>query len=433
MYYLIGIKGAGMSSLAEILYDLGNKVVGYDDNREHTFTEDPLIKRGIEIYSDQTYPLKKEDTVVYSPAFRSDHRELVRANELGLKIILYNEMIGELTKKLFTISISGCHGKTTTTSMLSHVLDNISGASYLIGDGTGKVNPDNKYFVLEACEYRRHFLYYTSKYSIITNVELDHVDYYKDIEDVKSAYEEFANKTENMVVACGDDEYTRKLKITKPVLYYGTNENNDIIAKNVKLSNDGTSFDVYVKDKFYGHFDLPLYGRHMLLNSLAVIGICYIENLNAVEVASHLKTFKGAKRRFKEKVIGDIVTIDDYAHHPTEVKVTILGARQKYPNKEIIAVLMIHTYTRARRFETEFIDALNLADSAYVMDVYMDRKEDVKPYDVHEMISKLKNGDHISIDDPDKLLKHKNAVILFMSSKEIYRLQEPYEKRLTEK
>ena len=169
-YYFIGIKGTGMSGLACILNDLGNTVIGYDDCKEHKFTENELELRNIKIYNDSSYQLTNE-IVVYSAALDENHIELQRAKEKNLKILKYNEMLGEVTKKFKTITISGCHGKTTTSSMLSHVIDNIIGCSYLIGDGTGKSNKESDYFVIEACEYKRHFLAYHPYMSVITNIE----------------------------------------------------------------------------------------------------------------------------------------------------------------------------------------------------------------------------------------------------------------------
>lgn len=316
MYYLIGIKGTGMSALAQILFDLGYEVMG-SDKPDHFFTEKPLIERGIKILPFNKDNIKEDMLIVQGNAFSDTNEEVVRAKELNLKIYTYQEMVGKLTKMFNTITVAGCHGKTTTSAMLSHVLNNIVGANYLIGDGSGYAIKENNYFVLEACEYKRHFLSYTPQYAIITNIELDHIDYYKDIDDYIDAFREYANNAEKMVIACGDDQYTHMLEPKKPIFFYGLNEDNDIVARDVNYTNEGTSFDVYVEDNYYGHFDLPLFGKHMLLNSLAVIGVCYYERLDAKEVSKNLKTFKGAKRRFKEKVIGDIVTIDDYAHHPT--------------------------------------------------------------------------------------------------------------------
>ena len=429
-YFLVGIKGTGMSALAQILDGLGYEVEG-SDKPDHFFTEQSLVEKGIKIYNFNKDNIKDDMIIIQGNAFKDTHEEIVRAKELGLKIYSYQDMVGKLTKMFQTIAISGCHGKTTTTAMLSHVLKNITGCNYLIGDGTGYADKENKYFALEACEYKRHFLSYTPYYAIITNIELDHIDYYKNIDDVILAYQEFARLAEKMVIACGDDPYTHTLEVNVPIFYYGLNDDNDIIAKDVVYTNEGTSFDVFIEDNYYGHFDLPLYGKHMLLNSLAVIGVCYYERLEAKDVAKYLKTFEGAKRRFKENIIGDIVTIDDYAHHPTEVKVTIKGARQKYPDKEIVAILKTHTLSRTKEMAQEFADALNLADKSYIMDIGVDREEDGYDDVTYEVIlDKLNNGEYINLDMVDKLLKHKNAVMIFMSSKDIYVLQNKYDEQL---
>lgn len=429
-YFFVGIKGTGMSALAQVLKGLGYEVEG-SDKKDHFFTEEALIEKNIKIYEFNKDNIKEDMIIVQGNAFKDTHEEIVRAKELNLKIYSYQDMVSKLTKMFETITIAGCHGKTTTTSMLSHVLKNITGCNYLIGDGTGDASKENKYFALEACEYKRHFLSYTPYYAIITNIELDHIDYYKDIDDVISAYQEYAKLAEKMVIACGDDPYTHTLDVNIPIFYYGLNDDNDIIAKDVIYTNEGTSFDVFIEDNYYGHFDLPLYGKHMLLNSLAVIGVCYYERLEAKDVAKYLKTFEGAKRRFKENIIGDIVTIDDYAHHPTEVKVTIKGARQKYPDKEIVAILKTHTLSRTKEMAQEFADALNLADKSYIMDIGVDREEDGYDDVTYEVIlDKLNNGEYINLDMVDKLLKHKNAVMIFMSSKDIYVLQNKYEEQL---
>lgn len=433
IYHFIGIKGTGMSALAQIMKSLGYEVQG-SDKPDHFFTEAGLLEKGIKILNFSKENIKEDMVIVQGNAFKDDHEEVVRAKELGLKIYTYQEMVGRLTEMFMTIGVSGCHGKTTTTAMMAHVLGNIVGTNYLIGDGSGFASKENKYFCLEACEYKRHFLAYTPYYAIITNIELDHIDYYKDIDDVISAYQEYANKAEKMVIACGDDPYTHTLEVNPPIFYYGLNDDNDIIAKDVEYHNEGTSFDVFVEDNYYGHFDLPLFGKHMLLNALAVISVCYYERLEAKDVAKYLKTFKGAKRRFKENFIGDIVTIDDYAHHPTEVKVTIKAARQKYPDKKIVAILKTHTLSRTKEMADEFVEALNLADDAYVMDVGVDREEiGYDDVDYHVILDKLRNGKYMSLDKVDELLKYENAVLIFMSSKDIYVLQKEYEKRLKEK
>ena len=435
-YYLAGIKGTGMSALALILDDLGFTVVGYDDAKEHRFTEDKLVERGIKIYTEENDALDKDTIVVYSPALKlNSHKELIKAQQMNLKIYEYQEMLGKLTKTFDTICISGCHGKTTTTSMLSHIYMTLDKCNYLIGDGRGHGTKESKTFILEACEYRRHFLAYDPEYVIITNIDLDHTDYYKSIDDMILAYQEFANKADKMVIACGDDQYTHTLEVNPSIYYYGLDSDNDIQARNVEYRNDGTEFDVFIEDEYYGHFDLPLFGKHMLLNSLAAIAICHYERMNAKEVANALKTFKGAERRFKEEIVGNNVIIDDYAHHPAEVKVTIKAARQKYPDKKVIAVFKPHTFSRVEEFAEAFANSLNLADKAYVMDINYDREnpEDYPGITPYTIIDKLNNGDYIERGMADKLLEFDNAVIFFMSSKEIYFLEDEYKKLLLDK
>ena len=435
-YYMAGIKGTGMSALALVLSDLGFDVVGYDDEKEHRFTEDKLIERGIKIYTSENGELDEDSIVIYSPALKLDtHPELIKDANMGLKIYEYQEMLGKLTKKFESICISGCHGKTTTTAMLSHIMGNLGKCNYLIGDGRGHGDRESNKFILEACEYRRHFLSYEPEYVIITNIDLDHTDYYKNMDDMILAYQEFANKADKMVIACGDDPYTHMLEVNPQIYYYGLSEDNDIQARDVEYRDDGTSFDVFVEDEYYGHFDLPLYGKHMLLNALAAIAVCHYERLEAREVSKILKSFEGAERRFKEITIGDNVIVDDYAHHPTEVKVTIKAARQKYPDKKVIAVFKPHTFSRVEEFQDEFVSALNLADKSYIMDINYDREnpEDYPNINAYTIINNLENGDYIEKGMAEKLLEHDNSVILFMSSKEIYLLEEEYKKLLEER
>ena len=427
-YYCLGIKGAGMSTLANILYDLGNEVVGYDDVVDYKFTEEGLRKRNIEIFYDNEHVLDKDMIVTYSVALSPDHKELVRARENGLRIVKYNDILGELTSKFKSICVSGTHGKTTTTSLITHVLNNVYGINYFIGDGTGFANRENKIFAIESDEFNRHFLTYNPTYTVITNIELEHTEIYKDIDDIVDTFEKFANKTKEVVVAFGDNEYVRKLKFNSnvKVYYYGLDESNDIYAKNVVLNDKGSEFDLYINKELYGHFDLPLYGTHMVLNAIAAIAICNLENVEKDKIIELLSTFKNAKRRFAENVLGDIITIDDYAHHPTEIKVTLEAARQKYPDKKIIAVFKPNTYSRTEKFYKEFADSLNIADKTYLteIDCNRERKEDYSCVTSKVIFDLLNNGEMISEDTMDKLLDYKDEVICFMSCASVAHMKE---------
>lgn len=426
MYYLIGIKGTGMSALAGILKDLGYEVKG-SDNDNHYFTEEGLKEKNIEVLSYDPKNIQEGMYIIKGGAIKDDNPEVQRALELGLKIHPYEEMVAKLTTMFQTITIAGCHGKTTTTSMLSHVLDELRGANYLIGDGTGHANKENKYFVLEACEYKRHFLAYHPYYAIITNIDLDHVDYYQDIDDVISAYTEYANNAEKMVIACGDDPYTHSLEVDKPIFYYGLDEDNDIIAKEVEYTENGTSFDVFIEDNYYGHFDLKLFGKHMLLDALAVISFCYYERLEVKEVSKTLKTFEGAKRRFTEYPVLDNIVIDDYAHHPAEIRATLKAVNQKYPDKKTVVVFGPHTYSRTKAFKDDYIDVLSKVDKTYIMDIYGAR-ENQEDFDItsEDLIKEIPNSESISKDQIDKLLGAHNSVIIFMSPNDITDMEKAY-------
>lgn len=425
MYHFVGIKGAGMSSLAQIMKQLGYDVQG-SDLEKHFFTEEGLINNKIPFMPYDYNNIKEGMKIVRGASIKDDHEEILKAEELNLNIYTYEELLGKLTKKFKSICIAGCHGKTTTTAMMSHVLNDIKGVNYLIGDGTGSAKEGNEYFVLESCEYKRHFLNYNPYYAVITNIDLDHVDYYRDIDDVINAYQEFANKADKMVIACGDDPYTHSLDINPSIFYYGLDDDNDIKAINVIYKENGTSFDVEVEGNYYGFFDLPIYGKHMLLDALAVISICYYERIEAREVSKIFKTFKGAKRRFTETFVNDNVIIDDYAHHPNEVKATIKAIKQKYPNRKVVAIFQPHTYTRTKEFASDIASALNLVDKAYVMDIHpaREKQEDYPNVTSDIIINELEHGDHINIDDYDKLCNEKEAVFIFMSPNDISKLEQ---------
>lgn len=433
MYHFVGIKGTGMSSLAQIMNELGYEVNG-SDIEKHFFTEEGLIARNIEITTYDEANIKEGMIIIKGASIKDDNPEIVKAEELGLKIYTYNEFLGKLTEKFKSICIAGCHGKTTTTAMASLVLDEIKGVNYLIGDGTGYAHEGNEFFILESCEYQRHFLSYHPYYAVITNIDLDHVDYYKDIDDVIDAYKEFANSAEKMVIACGDDPYTHSLEINPPIFYYGIDDDNDIKAININYKETGTSFEVEVEGNYYGFFDLPIYGKHQLLDALAVIAICYYERIDAKEVNKIFKTFKGAKRRFTETIVGDSVVIDDYAHHPNEMKSTLKAIAQKYPNKKVVAIFQPHTFSRTDEFKDDFIKVLNMADKAFVMDIHpaREQQEDYPEVTSDLIIDNLDNGEHINIDEADKLYNEKDAVFVFMSPNDIKDLGNDLIKKLEE-
>jgi len=424
-YYCLGIKGAGVSALAALLHDLGHTVVGYDDHAAHKFTQDDLESRGVEIYSDSSCELRPEMILTHSRALRDDHPEIIRARAAGLELVEYNQVLGALTRQYRTIGISGTHGKTTTTSMIAHIMGD---CHYFIGDGTGSVSPGSDRFILEADEYNRHFLAYSPETAVITNVELDHAECFDGLAGYMASFKQYGDKAK-LVVACGDDDNVRAIDFTSPVLYYGFGEHNDVVATDVVLTGEGTSFGCFVGGEFFGTFKLPVPGAHMALNALGAIAVCRHYGVAADQIAERLLTYETARRRFKETVIGSVVSIDDYAHHPTELRVTLRTARLKYPDQQLVAVFLPNTYSRTRDLMDDFVEALKIADKAYVMDIDCDRErpQDYPGVTSDTLIAQVPGAEKVALESVNKLLRHKGAVVCFMSCADISPIKDAFD------
>lgn len=432
MYHFIGIKGSGMSALAQIMKKLGYEVQG-SDVEKHFFTQIELDKLGVKILPFNKDNIKENLTIVRGTTFNENNNEEVKkAKELNLKIYDYPEMLGELTKKFETIAICGTHGKTTTTGILSHVLNNSIGCNYLIGDGTGDAKIGNTKFVIEACEYQQHFLNYYPTYTIITNIDLDHVDFYHNIDEIVATFAKFVEQTKKEVIACGDDKNVRKIKSDK-IIYYGLNSDNDICATNIKLNADGSTFDVIIKNKLFGTFNLHIYGNHMIQNVLPIIYLSSCFGLTKEQIETLINSFKGVKRRFTEAVIGSNVVIDDYAHHPNEVRAMINSVRQKYPDKKLITVFQPHTFSRTKEFYKEFIEIFSKVDKAYFTEIYKSREkqEDYPDIKINIITDKISNSEVITLEDKEVFKNYTNSVILVMSPNELKVLTDGIKEVLT--
>lgn len=429
IYHFVGIKGSGMSALAQVLHDMDYQVQGSDYDK-HFFTQEALEKSGIKILPFNKENIQPGMTVIAGNAYPDTHEEIQEAMELGLPIIRYHRFLGDFMQNFTSVAITGAHGKTSTTGLLAHVMRGAKPTSFLIGDGTGKGDKDAQYFVFEACEYRRHFLSYFPDYAIMTNIDFDHPDYFANIEDVFSAFQEMSWQVKKGIFACGDDEQLQKIQAKVPVVFYGFGEENDFQARNIVKSTEGTTFDVFVRNTFYDTFSIPAYGDHNVLNSLAVIALCHYENIESKVIQAQLETFEGVKRRFSEKKIADQVIIDDYAHHPTEIKVTIEAAKQKYPDREIVAVFQPHTFTRTQAFLNEFAESLNKADKVYLCEIFGSAREIHGKLSISDLREKINDAEIITEEDTSLLKEHGSGVILFMGAGDIQKFQEAYEKQL---
>ncbi|MCJ8009581.1 UDP-N-acetylmuramate--L-alanine ligase [Lederbergia wuyishanensis] len=426
VYHFVGIKGSGMSALAQILHDMGYNVQGSDVGK-YFFTQAALEDSKIKILPFQRENIKSGMTVIAGNAFPDTHEEIDEALSQGIPVIRYHAFLGEFMKKFTSIAVTGSHGKTSTTGLLSHVIGGAKPTSFLIGDGTGSGVKNSEYFVFEACEYRRHFLSYYPDYAIMTNIDFDHPDYFSNIDDVYSAFQQLAMQVNKAIVAYGDDDQLQKIQAEVPVIFYGFGEGNDFQARNLQKSTSGTKFDVFVRNHFYASFEIPTFGDHNVLNALSVIALCHYEEINVEILQSYLKTFGGVKRRFTEKVVGNQILVDDYAHHPVEIKATINAARQKYPTSQIVAVFQPHTFTRTQTFLQEFGESLGEADKVYLCEIFGSARENHGKLSINDLKAKIDGAEILHEEDTSPLLMLNNSVLLFMGAGDIQKFQSAYE------
>lgn len=424
-YHFIGIKGTGMSAMAQIVADSGNKVQG-SDIEQFIFTQTELEKRNIDILPFSADNIKQDQIVIAGNAFPDDHEEIMRAKELGVTFFRYHDFLGEWVSNYTSVAITGSHGKTSTTGLLAHTLEASGQTSYLIGDGTGKGFAESEYFVFEACEYKRHFLAYHPDYAIITNVDFDHPDYFKDLDDVILAFDELAGQVKKGIIACGEDEHLQHLQATVPIIYYGFAATNDFQANNIKETETGTTFDVLVRNTYYDTFTIPQFGNHHILNALAIIAFCHYEHIEKEDIHA-IQTFTGVKRRFTETVLKDQVMIDDYAHHPIEIKATIESARKKYPTRDIVAIFQPHTFTRTATFLEEFAESLLGADYVYISEIFGSARESEGELTIEDLIAKVPHASLLTIENVEQLQRYKDAVLVFMGAGDIQKFQVAYE------
>lgn len=384
--HFIGIGGISMSGLAQILIKRGYNVSGSDMN------ESPLTKKlsqiGAEVYiGHDKNNLKNVDLVVYNAAIPDTNPELSQAKALNIPLLTRAEFLGFIMKgHKYNVAISGTHGKTTTTSMISHITlkENLD-PTILVGGELDIINGNvrtgkSEYFITEACEYKASFLKFYPYIGIILNIDADHLDYYKDIDDIKHTFEKFIGliPKDGHLIANADDINTEEVssKALCNVLTFGINSGT-ITAKNISFDVKGcASFEIYKSDKFLFSVKLNVPGKHNILNALASICCSLILNISTESIYSGLITFGGTHRRFEYKGEKNGVTvIDDYAHHPTEIKAT-LSAAKNYPHKKIFCVFQPHTYSRTITLFDEFSTAFADADELVLADIYAAREKD---------------------------------------------------------
>jgi len=386
--HFIGIGGISMSGLAEILLKEGFTISGSDT--QHSSLTTALEGKGAVIFYEQTGDnISKEiDCVVYTAAIRRDNHELIEAIARKIPLLTRAQLLGQMMTNYETpIAVSGTHGKTTTTAMISQVLlagdlDPTISIGGILPSISGNIRVGSSTtFITEACEYTNSFLSFNPKISVILNIEEDHLDFFKDIEDIRDSFRQFAAKLpyDGILIINGDIQnyYDIYQELHCQVVTYGLAPHFDYGADNISFNEKGhVSFDLYKKGTFVNRIFLSITGEHNASNALSAIAIGELLNIPSANIVKGLLSFVGTKRRFEYKgTRGGVIVIDDYAHHPTEITAT-LKAASHCPHNKIWCVFQPHTYTRTKVFFQEFAHALSVADHLVIADVYAARETD---------------------------------------------------------
>jgi len=431
-----------MCGIAEILWNLGYEVTGSDIRSSES--TDRLEKLGIEIFLEH----KKEnvndaDVLVISSAVKDSNPEVIFAKENKVPVIRRAEMLGELMRMKYGIGVAGTHGKTTTTSMIGHILTEAGLDPTIIVGGRVKSLGSNaklgqgEYLVAEADEFDRSFLRLTPTIAVVTTLEAEHLDYYKDLEEIKSVFTEFVNKVPfyGSVILCLDEATIQEImpRIERPIVTYGLVPQADLVAHSIQFSESRSLFKVKHRDKDLGEISLLVPGIHNVKNSLAALCVGLELEIPFEKMKKALSEFKGVSRRFEIKgEIDGVMLADDYAHHPTEIKATLKAARDGY-KKRIIAIFQPHLYSRTKDFYKEFGKSFFDSDLLIVTDIYPAREEPIPGITGELIVSKAKEFGHKEvfyiprkeeiIPFLSKILKE-NDLVITMGAGDIYKIGE---------
>lgn len=378
--HMVGIGGAGMSGIAEVLLNLGYNVNGSDLSNSTTVRRLRELGAKISIGHEREHVSPETHVLVKSTAVKDDNHEVMEAKEKGIPIIPRAEMLAELMRLKTGIAIAGMHGKTTTTSLTAAIFDEASlDATVIIG---GRINAyganahlgSSEYLIAEADESDGSFLCLSPIMTVVTNVDLEHLDFYGSQENIDKAFIEFMNKVPfyGINVVCGDDPGVRRLlpMVNRPVITYGLGSGNDLMADNIKYGAK-SRFTVRLKGCKLGEVELAHPGRHNILNALAAIGVSMQADVSADICFRGLANFKGVARRFEVKGEKDgVLVVDDYAHHPTELEAILATAKQCFPNKRLVVAFQPHRFSRTEALFGDFCKAFDSVDKLFLTEIY---------------------------------------------------------------
>jgi len=398
--HFVGIGGIGMSGIAEVLANLGYRVSG-SDLKESSATQ-RLRGLGIEVHiGHRAEAIEGAQVVVISSAVKGDNPEVVAAHARKVPVIPRGEMLAELMRLKYGIAMAGSHGKTTTTSMVAQVLSHGGlDPTIVIGGKLGTIGSNAKLgkgdiLVAEADESDGSFLMLNPTLAAITNIDREHLDHYRDLDEIQDAFVTFANKVPfyGSVFLCMDDPHAAAVRprLKRRVRTYGTHPQVDIRAREIRQEGFRTHFKVSANGDDLGAFSLGVPGHHMVLNALAAIGIALELDLDRETIRTSLADFTGADRRFQLKGEKDgVLVVDDYGHHPTEIAATLAAARAGFPERRIVAAFQPHRYTRTRALLDEFGTAFFEADSVVVTDIYPAGEPPIQGVDAAAVVEALR-------------------------------------------
>lgn len=445
--HFVGIKGVGMTSLAQILVSHNILVTG-SDTEEKFFTDALLKKNGIiffENFSSENIS-KDVEAVIYSTAYHPEtNEELIYAKKKGISIFSYPEFLGLLAKQKLSIAVCGTHGKTTTTALLAQVFQEAKKEpSALVGscviDWNGCALAGNgSNFIFEADEYQNKFRHYDVWSAIVTNIGFDHPDYFENQQIYDKVFYEFLKHTpqHGWIIINADDERSMKIseEFSQHRVTFGYSDCADYCVKELQAKRHmAQTFEVYKKEEFLGEFSIKLFGSHNILNTLSVIAFCDTIGISLQEIARALEGFSGTQRRMQ--IIGEYnkgIIVDDYAHHPREIEKTLEAIRQAYPKREQIVVFQPHTFSRTKMFAKEFAQSLGSADAVLLLDIYASAREAKGEISSDEIVTyinkkhpKLSANVH-TIKKAVQLLQQsvdKDTVVIAMGAGDVWRVGE---------
>lgn len=451
--YFIGIGGIGMSALARYFNAMGKSVSGYD--KTSTALTQELISEGIEIHFEDNIDLiavnvlqqKEQTLVVYTPAVPSNHKELNYFIQNNFEIKKRAEVLGSITKASKTIAVAGTHGKTTTSSLVAHIFksSNYDPTAFLGGITknyntnlllSSNLGVNDSIVVVEADEYDRSFLTLFPEIAVITSADADHLDIYGDVSYVEESFSMFANQVSSKLILKKSIE--SKIKTNKQIISYSIDDSSaNYFASNITISEGQYHYEIHTPKGVFKNMTLGLPGKHNVENAIAAVAIASEMGLKEEDIRTALESFKGVKRRFDYQIkTNDLVFIDDYAHHPEELKATIGSAKAMFPTKKITGIFQPHLYSRTRDFAKEFAASLDLLDECILMEIYPARELPIEGVNSKMLLELMTSTNKLVCSKTELILelnKRKIEVLLTMGAGDIDMLVEPIKNAISKK